>query len=492
MKVSLIPSLNMNRWKSQNEPQVNYRYMSKPAVSDVFVKNTAPLALNQVSFGGTYLLQSKGVLKYLSNMYGIVDPYSGKTMIPSTVSEHLNKARANLSPKGFSDEIINAFSNSQNRECISNVDNLVVDRVLSVRAQNPELDVFEILQCLRAKSLNRILDREFKILRLVDVLADKHLPDNYTRKDIHFLTQNASTILNEGVSNNGASTSIISDDTFRRKIVIKKMNDIIKHSKNPQLPIFVKMMKLVNHLPSSSTNPDSFIVKYSRVVKPADAIGQEDLLQKIAMFEVPTKLASSYSKVLKDALPYIEELKKSVFISQGYLDNKLKLLNYIYNINKNDISPQIRNTLITQIKELPDTFASYENDLKLRMNAISSRVIGEVSMSVDHLVPKSTTKLKNIPKECKEQLESQINSLGNYLLASRGKNTEKESISFYDYIKQDSKIKTNYFPAYFKSLFKIAEKTETRQEKNNLLYYISEQIKTVEQLSKGEIKIGKN
>lgn len=244
MKVDLYKGYNLNRaTQYRNEGiQQNSAQNAMPKY-DEYPLGYMP---HQVSFKA---IPPHVIHSTLLNVEGLPCAYCGNLMIPKKVYDAMLPKTKITDALEYSRSAIKTIQGYE--EVLKPVPKQVFAEIKAYVAQNPEATIKDTFSALRPSHLPRLQASQHSALNDIDTEAQS-LPEE-AKKEIRELTQRARTSVN---SDNDK-------DFFRRKPFLFRFRNILFSHGLLNHPGTKKLNAAVLSLPTSRTNVDAFIVKYS-------------------------------------------------------------------------------------------------------------------------------------------------------------------------------------------------------------------------------------
>jgi 5-methylcytosine-specific restriction endonuclease McrA/DNA-directed RNA polymerase subunit RPC12/RpoP len=248
--------------------------------------NLIPNTLNtDVSYEG----KSKAHLKVypcnmetLFNLKDLPCPYCGKKIIQKFRFEELVRqfkdweidfSSGLASASGYSADLIETLTPFQ--ESFHPVEAAVFKRLSDANRKIPGKTLQELIAEMRPEALKYLHKTELVILDSIEDLG-RYLPERTDRRLYRIVSEGRSIIISDNPGR-----------PFRRKIFLREINSL--HITSEDIAVLVAINKALK-LPTSSDNPNAFIVKYSQCKKniKSEIVKSSDIASRFILPSSPT------------------------------------------------------------------------------------------------------------------------------------------------------------------------------------------------------------
>jgi DNA-directed RNA polymerase subunit RPC12/RpoP len=251
--------------------------------------NSIDLIPNTLTTDGSCEGKSSAHLKaYPCNMETLFDlqnlpcPYCGKKIIQKFRFEEMVQqfkdweidfSSGKLSASGYSDGLIQTLTPFQ--EDFQPIEAAVFKRLSDANRKNPGKTLQELIVEMRPDALKYLHKTELAILDSIQDLG-RYLPERTDRRLYQIVCEGRSIIINDNPGR-----------PFRRKIFLREINSL--HINPEDIAVLVAINKALK-LPTSSDNPNAFIVKYSQYKKNIhnEIVKSSDIASRFILPSSPT------------------------------------------------------------------------------------------------------------------------------------------------------------------------------------------------------------
>ncbi len=222
-----------------NQTSVDYRCspipLNKSIQQDVFVK-TAPV----------YFKSATSNSAPLKTLRGLIDPYSGITML---AKDELNSAEKILSKCPDAKSAVKALSRYADNNNLLPIERKMFNIFKNYAKKNPNGTFVDCLNKLRPEARKKLMLEEFDVLDSVDNLS-RNMSTDLALAVRHKTTRCRDIILNDNP-----------DNPFKRKTLLNSLEEI--KYKPAEKDAVETMKRQIEYLPTSGTSVNAFIVKYT-------------------------------------------------------------------------------------------------------------------------------------------------------------------------------------------------------------------------------------
>ncbi|NLE01227.1 MAG: HNH endonuclease [Fibrobacter sp.] len=221
-------------------------------------------------------------METLFNLQNLPCPYCGKRIIQKVIYESMihqfkdwetDFLSGKLSASEYSAQLIQTLSPFQ--EDFHPIEAAVFKRLSGAHRKNPEKSLQQLIVEMRPEALKYLHKTELGIL---DNIADlgKYLPERANRRLYRIVSEGKSIILDDNPYR-----------PFRRKTFLREINSL--HITSRDIAVLVAINTALK-LPTSSDNPNAFIVKYSQHKKfnKSEFVKSSDIASRFILSSSPT------------------------------------------------------------------------------------------------------------------------------------------------------------------------------------------------------------
>jgi hypothetical protein len=181
------------------------------------------------------------------NFKGLPCPCCGKTMTTPDEANAFYRETATAS----GEKLISGLVKFQDR--LPETEQKVLSALIEAAKKHPEQDLQQLLSSIKPEKIQNLEGRQKKILSEISLLANNL--QGSTAKNIKKNIGKINNIILNGRNN----------EPFKRKTMLKGFSDIKDRETNyKNLLVLEKIMKKAEEMPSSTTDADAFVAKYSR------------------------------------------------------------------------------------------------------------------------------------------------------------------------------------------------------------------------------------